>query len=450
MTADLAALDSFVVLPWRLEAEGSRVCLDYRLEADGVTAHHFTETFDFPFCLDPTHGPTKAVLDLLALIAGVSYYKIVLPDRVLIDGIAPTASAVALLRGVYGPGLAEFRYVNQRPIEQPLEIVADIVEPADAVPTDAAVTRAVVPIGGGKDSAVTAELLAAAGIVTTLFTVGEHGPLARSAAVADRPRAVVRRHLAPEMLELNRSGGLNGHAPITAINSLLSLVVAIGTGSNAAVMSNEHSASAPTLVHDGIEVNHQWSKGVEHERLLRAALAAAGHGVPQYFSLLRPLTELAILQVFATYERYHRAFVSCNDNYAVGGDARATGWCANCPKCRFIFLGLATRLDRPALVEIFGRDMLADLAQLHGFRELLGLETRPFECIGTPEETTAAVSIVAGRPEWAGAAVIDALLPDLPGHEAVAADFSITEFDDEHYVPSALVPTLIGAVDATR
>ncbi len=449
MSVDIDSLDTFVVLPWRLDARGSKLSLDYRLDASGASAHTFTETFDFPFLLDGDDPATAAVLDLLSLVGGVSYYKIALPDRVVIDGITPTAEAVELLRGVYGPGLAEFRYTNDRAIEQPLDVAANLA-PAASPSTPRAVDRAVVPIGGGKDSAVTAELLAEAGIVTTLFTVGEHGPLAKSAAVADRPRAVVRRHLAPEMLELNRSGGLNGHAPITAINSLLSLLVAIGTGSDAAVMSNEHSASFPTLVHEGTPVNHQWSKGVEHERLLRAALAASGEDVPQYFSLLRPLTELAILQVFARYTRYHRAFVSCNDNYAVGGDARATGWCANCPKCRFIYIGLATRLDRPAMVEIFGVDMLDDTTQLHGFRELLGLETRPFECIGTPEETTAAISIVAGRPEWSDSPVIDALIADLPDHAEVAAKFAITEFDDEHHVPDALVPTLVAAVDATR
>ena len=449
MAVDIDSLDTFVVAPWRLDARGSQLHLDYRLEAARRSVHTFTETFDFPFLLDGSDPATAAVLDLLALVGGVSYYKIALPDRVEIEGIEPTTAALHLLRGVYGPGLAEFRYTNGRPLDQELTLTATSKPPSSPAPRRE-LQRAVVPIGGGKDSAVTAELLAEAGVVTTLFTVGEHGPLARSAAVADRPRAVVRRHLAPEMLELNRNGGLNGHAPITAINSLLSLLVAIGTGSDAAVMSNEHSASFPTLVHEGTPVNHQWSKGVEHERLLRAALAASGADVPQYFSLLRPLTELAILQIFARYERYHRAFVSCNDNYAVGGDARATGWCANCPKCRFIYVGLATRLDRPAMVDIFGVDMLDDMNQLHGFRELLGLETRPFECIGTPEETTAAISIVAGRPEWAGSPVIDALIADLPDHAEVAAKFAITEFDDEHHVPDVLVPTLVAAVDATR
>ncbi len=71
-------------------------------------------------------------------------------------------------------------------------------------------------------------------------------------------------------------------------------------------MSNERSASDPNLIWNGHEVNHQWSKGVAAEGLLRAAVTAHAGLTEPYFSLLRSLSELHIAQLFARYDRVRR------------------------------------------------------------------------------------------------------------------------------------------------
>ena len=88
-------------------------------------------------------------------------------------------------------------------------------------------------------------------------------------------------------------------------------------------MSNERSASDPNLVWNGHEINHQWSKGVEAEGLLRAALAAHAGLTEPYFSLLRSLSELHIARLFAEFTRYDDVVTSCNQAFKLRDAERA-------------------------------------------------------------------------------------------------------------------------------
>ena len=100
------------------------------------------------------------------------------------------------------------------------------------------------------------------------------------------------------------------------------------------VFSNEASSSYGNLRWGPYEVNHQWSKGLEFEELLRGNLVGTG---VEYVSLLRPLTELAIMRRFATETAYHSAFTSCNRAFHLD-ESRRRSWCGTCPKCQFVFL----------------------------------------------------------------------------------------------------------------
>ena len=77
-------------------------------------------------------------------------------------------------------------------------------------------------------------------------------------------------------------------------------------------MSNEWSASIPTLEYRGRPVNHQSSKSEAFEAEFRGVLAQAGSPMPQYFSWLRDRTELWVGQQFAALPEYHGSFRSCN------------------------------------------------------------------------------------------------------------------------------------------
>jgi hypothetical protein len=262
-----------------------------------------------------------------------------------------------------------------------------------------------VPIGGGKDSIVTLEALHRAGEPLVAFSVGSPEPIRRTVEVAGIEHVVVERELSPNLAELNAAGALNGHVPITAVVSAIACFAAPLYGWDAVAMANERSASEATLVHRGAEVNHQWSKGFAFERLMRDELARRAPGL-DWFSLLRPWSELAIARAFAELRDYDHAFTSCNSVFRRDPARRGAGWCGDCPKCRFVFLVLAPWMEPERLERIFGRDLLAEPDQAERFAELLGLaERKPFECVGTRAESAAAMELVRRSPAWAHARV---------------------------------------------
>jgi hypothetical protein len=222
----------------------------------------------------------------------------------------------------------------------------------------------------------------------------------------------VTRKLDPALFALNEAGALNGHVPITGILSMIVLACAIILGFDAIAMSNEHSASAPNV--DG--VNHQYSKSFEFEQAFSRLLERHVVTGVRYFSLLRPLSEVAIARRFARHAAYFPVFRSCNTAFRQSAERRGTNWCCDCPKCRFVFLALAPFVDRQRLVATFGRDMLDEAAQIDGFAELCGLRShKPFECVGEIEESATVMAHLAGMPAWRDDVVVRALSPRLHG-----------------------------------
>jgi hypothetical protein len=260
---------------------------------------------------------------------------------------------------------------------------------------------------------------------------------------------LVRRTLDPRLHALTRAGGMNGHVPVTAIVSLASVAAAILHGVDAVVMANERSASAPSFEWNGLAVNHQYSKGIEFERDLRALLARDVSPELQWFSLLRPFSELQIVRHFASLPGYHHVVTSCNRAFALDAARRSVGWCADCPKCRFVFLALACFLPRTDVVSIIGHDLLDDDAQVPGYLALLGIDAvKPLECVGEVEESRAAAEVLLERPEWEGARVVEAIRARLDatlraGPQALAA---LLAPSSEHHVPAAYR----SALDALR
>ncbi|WP_133876647.1 hypothetical protein [Paractinoplanes brasiliensis] len=362
---------------------------DYVL--DGPSPLRFTETITLPVSDGPAPPALTRVLGLLHVVAGVSYFKVGAPARVIAP--EPVAPAVAdFFTAVYTKGMAEYAYRNQLPHVLELVVETPGVLPA-AAPVDNSQGRPLSAVGGGKDSIVTLEILRAAGLDPVPFSVNPNPVIVNVNAASGLPALAARRKLDPRLFELNKAGALNGHIPVTAINSLIAIATAVWHGLGPVVMSNERSASDPNLIWNGHEVNHQWSKGVEAEGLLRAAVTAHAGLTEPYFSLLRSLSELHIAQLFARHTQYDDVVTSCNKAFKLH-DPTAR-WCGDCPKCRFVYLAMAPAMDRARLNKIFGHDLFADTAQLPGFLELLGIDAhKPFECVGEVEESLVALSML--------------------------------------------------------
>jgi hypothetical protein len=386
-----------------------------------------------------------AALKLLHLVAGISYYKAGVPREIRVENGAPDADTAQLLDTLYLHGLGEFAYQNG------LDLREHIRFPRAGTFTPAAVlglpARSLLPIGGGKDSLVSAELLKRHGEPATAAWVGNSPLIAACVDVTELPGLNLTRQLARELFDYNKAGAWNGHIPVTAINSAILAVAAVLYGYDTIVFSNERSASVATLEYDGQAVNHQWSKGWEFEQSLAAWLRSHVAADLNYCSLLRPLSELAVTRLFARESRYDAVFSSCNRNFRILGPRPADRWCGQCPKCHFVFLALAPFLPKPRLLGIFGRNLLDDESQQQGFDALLEFRGhKPFECVGEGRESRAALYALSQRPEWREDALVarfnGVVLPLLDPNEIALAPLLQPEG------PHGLPPRLAGIVDA--
>ncbi len=370
----------------------------------------FDEVIDFGAVL--TESPeVDSALRVLLLVAGTSYYKSIAPTAISTPGLSPAERALVL--GMYDGGLREFAYRNDLRVPLPVEIIEreDGPIPPEVQPNnddvdsdpDALASGVLIPVGGGKDSALVADLIPD-GVLMSVNPTGAHQHLADALG---RPLVRVTRILDPKLREIVAAGARNGHVPVTAINSAIAVALAAAEGLGHVAMGLERSASEPTVVVDGVEVNHQYSKSAEGESLLFNAFGPSG---VNYFSLLRPLSELAIGAAVAK-RGLASEIVSCNRAFTIWSEndaSRTQRACGDCAKCLFTSLMLAPFLKPEQIREQFGRDLLDEEAHVDPVRDLWSDE-KPFDCVGERHETAAALVMLADDPIWSDQIVPNAL-----------------------------------------
>lgn len=403
------------------------------------------ERIRFPYAPWPQEPGRQAAffnaLEVLHLLAGVSYYKAGLPAKIVFETTAPDPHLAGFVADTWRLGLAEFAHRNDLDLEGRIHLPA-AARPASIASTVELPERALVAMGGGKDSLVALDLLRTAGVEVQPFTVGGSELIRETVHAAGLPLLEIGRELAPELRAMNAAGAWNGHVPITAINSAIGLCAALLYGYRWVVFANERSADEATLYDArGRPVNHQYSKSLAFEKALRAVVSRNITPGVAYFSLLRPLGELAVCRKFAALTDFHGVFSSCNRNFHRDGPRISTRWCANCPKCRFTTLALAPFMEPGALSAILGANLLDDAGQVDGFRALCGLGAdKPFECVGTLAEARAAMAELSQRAGWSACAVVKALAGEVADWRGRFA--AQLEPSDAHCIP----PELAGRV----
>ena len=383
--------------------------------------YHFRPTLEIParpfFDWD---GIPEAQLQALAFQIGmtelVSYWKIACPKRVVVKPFALDKSQIAFWKKLYYNGLGEFLYLNTITVSELelMEIESQGGKTFEKIQTTLD-EKTLVPIGGGKDSVVTLECLRDKMPVTPLI-VNPRGATLNCVKIAgynDDQFIVINRTLDPTMLQLNAEGYLNGHTPFSALLAFISVLVAFGSRSKYIALSNENSANESTV--PGTNINHQYSKSVEFESDFRNYVAENLNKEIQYFSFLRPLSELQIAKLFSQCEAYHSVFRSCN----VG--SKTDSWCGHCPKCLFTWIILSPFLSKEKLISIFGKDLMADESLRPIYEELNGTAAvKPFECVGTVEEVRACINATTKVPEPVEGPTIEEIL---------------SRFNNEHFLP---------------
>jgi hypothetical protein len=397
--------------------DAERGVLSLRYELDG---REFTERVTLPPGARWHTEEARAAARLAFLLSGVSYYKTAAPPVIDFGETALTGTEEAFLREFYLRGLAEFAYRNNLDLTQLRIEARRAPDPPPAPPAPSSPKRAVVPFGGGIDSIVTVEQVrqqADVALFVASRPADRFDAIEQPAAVTGLPVVRAEREIDPQLLRSAELGFLNGHVPVTGILSAIAVLAAVLEDRDAVVMSNEWSASIPTLEFDGRPVNHQFSKSEEFEAAFRAVLATSAARPPDYFSWLRDRTELWVGREFAKLGPYHASFRSCNKAFYTERARRFAHWCGQCDKCVFIDLILAPFLSAGALRQIFAvaGEPLDDPALKPKFRSLLGAGAKPFECVGEVTECRAAVLMAARRDDRAGSGLLQELAAEVAG-----------------------------------
>jgi hypothetical protein len=226
----------------------------------------------------------------------------------------------------------------------------------------------------------------------------------------DRPVYFIGRKIDPALIAANKAGALNGHIPVTALVSLITTFYASLMGADWVVFANESSADEATFNVNGHDVNHQFSKTRRAEKLLRAALSSILPDGPDYFSVLRPFSELWIAQELSRMPEALARFRSCNRNFVFSDKDRALTsgrWCGRCAKCTFAAAITAPFMTREQSQSLLGADILNDPENRIFAEELAGFtDAKPWECVGTIDEVSAAFSNLLTRPDWRDATLV--------------------------------------------
>ncbi len=139
----------------------------------------------------------------------------------------------------------------------------------------------------------------------------------------------------------------------------------------------------------GEDVNHQWGKSLEAEKLINGYIQKNILADFRYFSILKPIHDVMIFNLLREHESLARYTHSCNISKP---------WCRRCPKCLYVWGNYMAYLDINLVDSIFGENLGNVPENVPIFRDLLGFTDQlPFECIGQLNETRLAFELCIGK-----------------------------------------------------
>jgi len=364
----------------------------------------------------------------LGLIEMLSYWKATCSPETEILAGSLNQEQIKWWKDLIDRGMGQFFYENKIDFKKPNFLKFNTTQTGNNVTLPGNVTlkekEVLIPIGGGKDSIVTLEMLKGVKKNIACFSLNptEAAKKIMKLARLPAPRAqasggqagcrtpiIVERNIDPKLLELNQKGFLNGHTPFSAYLTFLSVLVAVLFGFKFIAFSNERSSNEGNVNYLGRIINHQYSKSFDFEKKFRKYSLKYLTPEVQYFSFLRPLYEIQIAKLFSKYPQYFNAFLSCNVAYQTASGTKkptnpvqiasrlygARKWCGRCPKCLFVFTALYPFIGNK-IIKIFGKNLFEDRKLLPLMLRLIGKEKfKPFECVGTKKE-----SLVAFYLSW--------------------------------------------------
>ena len=412
--------------------------ISYHFEIGGLTS--FNPKWKIAR-LDKSASPDKKTLERLVFSLGmvelVSYWKATCSPCIHLPAKLDD-EALHWWKKLYLNGLGEFFYRNG--IEYGEDVMKFVCEGGDLSDAKTAIVsdkdKVLVPVGGGKDSVVTLEILKNKKKLYcyAINPKKANNDTVRVAGLEDRYLSASRT-IDRNLLDLNSRGFLNGHTPFSAIVAFSGVLTAYLNGMGCVALSNESSANESTVA--GTDVNHQYSKSYEFEKDFSSyeeKYLKTGVG---YFSFLRPLLEIRIAEIFSRFKDYFPVFRSCN----LG--SKTDVWCCNCAKCLFVYIILSPFLKDDELIGIFGENLLDSEKLEEDFKKLLGLEAeKPFECVGERSEVLMAMNMLIDRDGDKLPCLVEKYRDFIISHRE-DDNARLCSFDKEHSLPSDFEKILI-------
>lgn len=398
---------SFTFGSYRINAERQEIVFTYRVEFKFGLTKTFTDRLLFKD-LKPQvwekapKAATKTTLQALLLMLGINYYLAFPTRNIQIEGFTLTREQAQFWNTLYLNGLGEYFYLMKIDFRNLIDFPYSNSAPAPTPSKLDLPARALLLNGAGKDSALSAEILKAAGQPFDFFAFNPTPAHERITRLAGAKAISVRRRRDP-WLNAIISGAYPSVSTFTFIATLLAEIL----GYNSIIFSNERSADFGNLNYLGLPVNHQWCKSSEAEKLINNYIGSNITPDISTRSLLREYSELEIVRRFLRYPQYLHGFTSCNTYFWLSRTeqltARGNYWCKRCPKCVFLFACFSAFLPKKQTIKIFGANLYAKKRLLPLFRRILGIEGfKPLDCVGEPEEMILAMHYAAQRKEYAG------------------------------------------------
>ena len=393
--------DKFVYKSYDISEDDEKITLLYRYSIVGKNDLNFLHTLVFEknehFEFSVNEKRFENLVFHIGIAELISYYKITCAPVIEIEAGYIEDEQCAWFGKLFFKGLGEFLFVNKiETTQNELFKISSVSSKSSSKSIKMGTANgSLVPVGGGKDSSVTLDILESCIDEVAGKIVGMSiNPTTAAIAVMEQSELsgkpiYIRRKLDAQIIELNALGFLNGHVPFSSIVAFISIFTASLCNLRYVVLSNENSANEANVVFNELEVNHQYSKSFEFEADFRFYCSKFLVDGIDYFSLLRPLHELQIGAMFARLHRYFKDFRSCN----VG--SKNNVWCKKCPKCLFTYMMIAPFLQKDELETIFHGDLLDDEEMLSDFEHLVTPElVKPLECVGSYDEVNTAVGLI--------------------------------------------------------
>ena len=224
----------------------------------------FTETVDFaPAEVDYDPEVLESALFLAFIVIGTSYYKASPTTSVKIKQDL-TPFQADFFNKIYQEGLSQYAFENNLTRNDLAHFTSSDITPSSH--STFTKEQSLVLLSGGKDSLLSTEIIRESHEPFRVMFITSQKSYPAIIDEFNNP-IIVRRHIDKE--NLKQAGGLNGHVPVSLITESLGLIQAILIGASKLEIGIGKEGLEPHAKIQDLAVNHQWSKTVEAQTLMK-------------------------------------------------------------------------------------------------------------------------------------------------------------------------------------